>query len=65
MNVKDLKIDNVYNCENQQHKATMMYYGMSGDKYLFIPCHPKKRHFNGVPCYLTENEVKKQVKASV
>lgn len=65
MRVRDLKIDGVYSCENQQHKATMLYYGMNADKYCFIPYDTEKRHYNGAPCYLTENEVKQQVKAGV
>lgn len=65
MKVKDLRIDDVYNCENQQHKATMMYRGMTEDKYCFIPYNQNKGQYNGVPCFLTEREVKQQVKMSV
>ena len=62
MRARDLKIDSVYSCENQQHKATMMYYGMAGDKYTFIPYDVKKRHYNGAPCSLTEKEVTNLIK---
>lgn len=65
MRVKDLRIDDVYSCENTQHKATMMYRGMTEDKYCFIPYNTKKGYYNGAPCFLTESEVSKQVKMGV
>lgn len=65
MKVIDLKIEDVYSCENQENKATMIYYGMSGDKYTFIPYDVKKRHYKGVPCSLTEKEVTNLIKPIV
>lgn len=62
MNAKDLKIEQVYICSDGQKKAHMYYYGMSEDKYVFIPYDIKGQHFSGIPNTLCEKEVKNFVK---
>lgn len=62
MKIRDLKIESVYTCATPQGDIPVYYYGMTEDKYVFIPYDLKNRHFNGRPNGLTENEVKKQIK---
>lgn len=62
MNAKDLRMEQVYICSDGQKTAHMYYYGMSEDKYMFIPCHPVKKHFCGSPCKLEEREVSNLIK---
>lgn len=64
MNTQLLKFENVYKYTNNQIDQTVIYYGMTDDKYMFIPCHPRKKHFNGIPCTLTESEVTKHISAN-
>lgn len=52
----------VYNCDNGMQSQAVRFYGMSGDNFVFIPCHPTKKHYCGVPCTLSENEAKAMIK---
>lgn len=62
MKTKDLKIEQVYICSDGQKTAHVYYYGMSEDKFTFIPYNMNKQHFCGMPCVLKESEVKKFIK---
>lgn len=64
MTTKQLEFESVYKYTDQNKSLTVIYWGMSDDNYLFIPCHPVKKHANGIPCKLTEKEVQKHISAN-
>ncbi|WP_459601682.1 hypothetical protein [Dysgonomonas reticulitermitis] len=64
MTTTQLKFGDVYKYTDQNKTVTAIYWGMTDDNYMFIPCHPVKKHFNGSPCTLTENEVQKHISAN-
>ncbi|MBF0576632.1 hypothetical protein [Dysgonomonas sp. GY617] len=63
MKAKDLKAESIYVCSTPQGDIHVLFYGMSQDKYVFIPYDLQKRHYNGRPNGLTEKEVSKQIKS--
>lgn len=63
MKASDLQMNGIYICSTSQGDIHVEYYGMTEDKYVFIPYNLKKRHYNGIPNGLTEKEVKKQIKS--
>lgn len=62
MKTKDLKIDLVCRYINGQTEMLVHYYGMTEDKYVFIPFDINKKHFIGRPNGLTEKEVINHIK---
>lgn len=56
------ELSKVYNCDNGNINQAVVFYGMSGDNFVFIPYNPAKKHYCGVPCTLTEKEAKKMIK---
>lgn len=61
MKAQELKCDGVYRYTDHCKSIDVMYYGMSGEGYLFIPYNTQKGHYNGIPNTLTESEVKKHI----
>jgi hypothetical protein len=51
----------VYKYSDQKRTVTAIYWGMTDDNYMFIPCDPVKKHFCGIPCTLKESEVIKLI----
>lgn len=62
MTAQELKCDGVYRYTDHNKSIDVMYYGMSGEGYLFIPYNKEKGHYNGIPNALTESEVSKHIK---
>ena len=62
MKVNELKIEHVYICSDGSNTQHALYYGMSDDKYMFIPYNRARRHFNGIPFTLQETEVANLIK---
>lgn len=58
---QELKCDSVYRYTDHSKSIDVMYYGMSGEGYLFIPYSKEKGHYNGIPNTLTESEVNKHI----
>ncbi len=52
----------LYNCDNGTMSQTVVYYGMSGDCFVFIPYNPARKHYCGVPCSLSEKEATRMIK---
>lgn len=51
----------VYNCNNGVISQAVVFYGMSGDNFVFIPYNPIKKHYCGIPCTLSEKEVEQMI----
>jgi len=62
MNANKLEFEKVYNYSGEQKSLTLMYYGMTEDRYVFIPYDLNKKYFCGAPNSLTEKEVLNQIK---
>jgi len=62
MKTSNLKFEGLYNYTGGQAPLTLMYYGMTEDRYVFIPYDLNKKHFCGAPNSLTEKEVLNQIK---
>lgn len=52
----------VYNCDNGTISQAVVFYGMSGENFVFIPYNPTKKHYCGAPCNLSEKEAKAMIK---
>ncbi|MDH6310557.1 hypothetical protein M2451_003353 [Dysgonomonas sp. PFB1-18] len=52
----------LYNCENGAIKQAVVYDGMSGEDFVFIPYDPTTKHYCGAPCTLSEKEVTRMIK---
>ena len=55
-------LSTVYNCNNGAISQAVVFYGMSGDNFVFIPYNPTKKHYCGAPCTLSEKEVRQFIK---
>lgn len=62
MNTKCLKFEKVYTYTDGQKKMSVMYFGMTEDKYLFRPYDVKGGYYNGIANSLNEKEVLKLIK---
>lgn len=54
-------LSKIYHCNNGTISQTVVFYGMSGDSYVFIPYNPIKQHYCGTPCTLSEQEAIKMI----
>lgn len=54
-------LSKVYNCNNGSISQAVIFYGMNGDNFVFIPYNPTKKHYCGAPCTLSEKEVIKMI----
>ncbi|NDW10480.1 hypothetical protein [Dysgonomonas sp. 520] len=64
MKASQLKIESIYVYSDGQTEMHVSYFGMSSDKYMFIPYDTKKKHYTGRPNSLTESEVNKYIKTN-
>lgn len=46
----------IYKCDNGAISQVVVFCGMIGENFVFIPYNQEKKHYCGAPCVLSEKE---------